>query len=277
MRRDPLLASEAMEGTGYYDDAYPRTSEELYAEIRREAFGEDIGQFSWLTAAEYAAFADKLEVDDRSHVLEVACGTGGPALFLAERTGCRITGVDLHEAGITAANERASELGLDRARFVHADARERLPFDDGTFDAVVCIDAWNHLYEREPVLREWYRVMRRGARLLFTDPIVVTGMLRREEIATRSASMGEFVFTPPGLDEQLVRDAGFVDVRVDDATENMWEVPRRWRAAREQHRSQLDDVEGSETNETFQSFLEMVETLARERRLSRIAILARRP
>lgn len=272
-----LLASEAM-AAGYYDGAYARTSEELYAEIRQEAFGEDIGQFSWLTAEEYAIFGDWLGIGGGTHVLEVACGTGGPALFLVGRTGCRITGVDLHETGIAAANARAHELGFaDRADFVHADARERLPFDDEAFDALVCIDAWNHLYDREAVLREWYRVLRPGAKLLFTDPIVVTGALRREEMVVRSDAMGEFVFTPPGIDEALVRAAGFADVRVEDATENMWDVPSRWRAAREHHRSQLDGVEGHEKNAAFQRFLEVVETLARERRLSRIAIIARRP
>jgi SAM-dependent methyltransferase len=266
------------ERTGYYDGAYARSSEELYAAIRREAFGEDIGQFSWLTADEYATFADRLAIDAGSHVLEVACGTGGPALFLAHRTGCRVTGVDVHEAGITAATARAQELGLaDRARFVQADARARLSFDDATFDALVCIDAWNHFDDREAVLAEWFRVLRPGAGLVFTDPIVVTGMLRRDEIAARSDSMGEFVFTPPGVDEQLVRDAGFVDVRVEDATANMWEVPRRWREAREHYRAELDGIEGDEANASFQRFLEVVETLAHERRLSRIAIVARRP
>jgi SAM-dependent methyltransferase len=278
-----LLASEAMgaespEGTGYYDEAYTRSSEELYAAIRREAFGEDIGQFSWLTADEYAMFADRLAIDARSHVLEVACGTGGPALFLADRTGCRITGVDLHESGIAAANARAEEIDLaDRATFVQADARSPLPFDDATFDALVCIDAWNHFDGRERVLRDWFRVLRPGGGLLFTDPIVVTGMLRRDEIVARSDSMGEFVFTPPGVDEQLVRDAGFSDIRLEDATPNMVEVPRRWRGARERHRPELDEIEGHEANSAFQHFLEIVETLARERRLSRIAILARRP
>lgn len=266
------------ERTGYYDGAYARSSEEPYAAIRREAFGEDIGQFSWLTADEYAMFAEWLAIDAGSHVLEVACGTGGPGLFLAGRTGCRITGVDLHEAGITAATARAEELGLaDRARFVQADARSQLPFEDATFDALVCIDAWNHLDDRDDVLGEWFRVLRPGAGLVFTDPIVVTGMLRRDEIAARSDSMGEFVFTPPGVDEELVRDAGFVDVKVEDATANMWEVPRRWRDAREQHRSELDEIEGRDANAKFQRFLEVVETLARERRLSRIAIVARRP
>ena len=125
-----LLASGAMgaEGTGYYDGAYARSSEELYAAIRRDAFGEDIGQFSWLTADEYGTFADRLAIDTGSHVLEVACGTGGPALFLASRTGCRVTGVDLHEAGSRLDRPRPGAGPADRARFVQAIARLRAAF-----------------------------------------------------------------------------------------------------------------------------------------------------
>ena len=125
---------------------------------------------------------------------------------MAQETGCRVTGVDIHQAGVDAANTQAEALGLaDRARFVRADTRRPLPFGDATFDALTCIDSFNHLYEREQVLREWHRVLRSNARMLFTDPITVTGPIRREEMIVRSGSMGEFVFTPPGVDDQRVR------------------------------------------------------------------------
>ena len=264
--------------TAYYDRTYEAAADELYARIRLEAFGEEIGQFSWLTADEYQRFFALLGIDPSSHVLEVASGSGGPALFMAQETGCRVTGLDIHEAGVDAANAKARDLGLaDRASFVCADAQQRLPFDDGLFDALTCIDSFNHLYDREHVLGEWHRVLCPGARLLLTDPITVTGMLRREEMISRSGSMGEFVFTPPGVDEQLLRNAGFVDIRVEDVTESMDRVASRWRAARATHREALDGIEGEKEDAAFQSFLDTVATLARERRLSRFAYLASKP
>jgi SAM-dependent methyltransferase len=257
---------------GFYDTSYRHFADELYGSIRSEAFGEDIGQNSWLTAEEQGAFCDWLAIEPATEVLEVGSGSGGPALFTAQTTGCRITGVDLHEDGVAAANAAARERGLaDRAQFVQADARERLPFGDGSFDVAICVDAMNHLYEREHVLREWHRVVRPEGRILFTDPITVTGLLRREELILRSGAMGEFVFTPPGLDERLTREAGFDDVRVEDVTESGARVAAAWHAARERHSAELDEIEGAEANAATQRFLWTVATLARERRLSRFA------
>jgi SAM-dependent methyltransferase len=265
-------------GTEFYDKTYGGFADQLNASIRSEAFGEEIGQNSWLTADEFRRFFAWLEIGASSNVLEIASGSGGPALFMARETGCRVTGVDLNEAGVAAANAAAADQGLsDRTRFVRGDAREALPFDAGSFDALVCIDSINHMYDRMRVLGEWHRVLRSGGRLLFTDPITVTGMIRREEMVARSGSMGDFVFTPPGLDETLVNSAGFELTRVEDVTPNMEAVAAAWREARASRAVELDQLEGAEANAKFQEFLTVVERLASERRLSRLAYLARKP
>lgn len=266
------------EGQAFYDQTYGRFADDLYASIRRAAFGEEIGQNSWTTADEYRAFFRRLELRQHADVLEIASGSGGPALFMAAETSCRVVGMDLHEAGVRAANAAAESRRLaDRARFVVGDARERLPFDDGSFDVVICIDSVNHLYERAKVLSEWHRVLRAGGVILFTNPITVTGIVTREEAIVRSGGMGEFVFTAPGVDERLVAESGFVDIRSEDVTESMERVASAWHAARAAAGRELDRIEGASANETFQRFLEVVATLARERRLSRIAYRARKP
>jgi SAM-dependent methyltransferase len=80
-----------------YDANYGNFQTELYEEIRREAFGEDIGQNSWLTASELDQFQEWLRLGPDKRLLDVACGAGGPALRMAKRTGCSVTGVDVHE------------------------------------------------------------------------------------------------------------------------------------------------------------------------------------
>jgi SAM-dependent methyltransferase len=258
-----------------YGASYGGFARDVYAEVRRAAWGEEIGQNSWLTRAELERFGDQLQLAGGSRVLEIGCGSGGPALHLAQVTGCEIVGVDVHEDGVANATRMAREVDA-RASFVRADASAALPFADGSFGALICVDSVNHLPDRARVFAEWERVLAPGGRLLFTDPITVTGALSSEEIATR-ASIGYFLFVPPGEDERLLRQAGLRPLAVEDATENMAAVAERWRAARAERAEALREIEGEPTFDGQQRFLEVTARLARERRLSRFVYLAEKP
>jgi SAM-dependent methyltransferase len=255
-----------------YDSVYGNFATAILEQVRREAFGEDIGQNSWLTADEYLRFFKWLELESTSNVLEVACGSGSPALFMARTTGCQVMGVDNNENAIATANRSAQ--GLDsRVRFRLADAGQPLPFEDELFDSIVCIDAINHLPDRALILAEWHRVLKPGGRVLFTDPIIVTGLLTNEEIAVRS-SVGYFLFAPVGENEKLLEGAGFELLRCEDVTENEANVSRRWHEARAKRRDDLLKIEGERTFLGLQQFLSVVHILSSERRLSRFVFVA---
>ncbi len=107
---------------------------------------------------------------------------------------------------------------------------------------------------------------------MFTDPVTVTGLISNEEIAVRS-SVGFFLFSPPDEDERLIKTSGFGLLSREDVTENMSEMSKRRRDAREKHSKELIQIEGEETFNGTQRFFSMVHTLAREKRLSRIAFV----
>ena len=88
--------------------------------------------------------------------------------------------------------------------------------------------------------------------------------------------MGEFVFTAPGVDERLLREAGFAEIRTEDLSDSPAIVAAAWHAARERRATELDRAEGAEQNAATQRLLAAVAVLARERRLSRFAYVARR-
>lgn len=258
----------------HYDANYDRFSSDLYARIRREAYGEDIGQHSWLTADEHDLFIAWLSLDSQSRLLDVACGSGLTTLRIAQRTGCSVVGIDVHESAIAEARAATSLAGLtSRATFDCVDAAGRLPFGDESFDGLICIDAINHLPNRQGILNEWSRVLKRGGVLVFTNATTVTGPLTAEEIAIRS-SIGFFLYVPAGIDEQCARDAGFDVTNVVDRTANTALTARRRREVREQYADDLRRIEGDATFDGQQRFLEVASRLAAERRLSRFAFRA---
>lgn len=256
-----------------YNSTYGNFTEQVLAAVRRETYGEDIGQNSWITAEEYDTFYSWFDLALGEHVLEVASGSGGPALYLVRKNGCRITGIDINEEGLATAQQAALTAGLADAHFQFADVNKRLPFEDETFDAIMCIDSMNHFRDRLGVLREWYRVLKSGRRILFTDPVVLTGPVSNEELATRS-SIGFFLFMPPEVTEQFIKEAGFRLLRREDVTGNIELTSGRWHAARQRYRDELLVIEGEERYEGLQRFAATVHQLSSERRLSRFVYLA---
>ena len=83
-----------------YNTAYGNFATDALTQVRRETYGEDFGQSSWVTGEEYRRFFGLLKLAPKDHVLDVGCGSGGPAVFLAREVGCRVSGIDVNEAGL---------------------------------------------------------------------------------------------------------------------------------------------------------------------------------
>lgn len=97
-------------------------------------------------------------------VLDLGCGGGFMAEALAER-GARVTGIDPAEKAIEAARVHAAGEGLDIRYDVGVG--ENLPYADGAFDAVVCVDVLEHVSDLDRVIAETARVLKPGGRFLF--------------------------------------------------------------------------------------------------------------
>jgi cyclopropane fatty-acyl-phospholipid synthase-like methyltransferase len=268
--------SNSLPPAGHYNANYGNFQTELYAEIRREAFGEDIGQNSWLTSDEQDRFLEWLDLSPGKTLLDIACGAGGPALRIAATTGCSVVGIDVHEHAVTTASSLAAQRGLaERAEFRCTDATGPLPFPDASFDAITCIDAINHFPERPPVLAAWARLLKPSGKLLFTDPITVTGPLTNAEIAVRS-SAGFYLFVPNGYDECRIGECGLQLLVREDVTANMAKVAEARRAARASRSTALREIEGDPAYDNQQEFLAVAARVAREGRLSRFVYVSKK-
>jgi ubiquinone/menaquinone biosynthesis C-methylase UbiE len=257
-----------------YDNAYANYGSEVYRQVRIETYGQDLGQTSWVTTEESNEIPRMLHLQASSAVLEIGCGSGGYALYLAKTVGCSIVGVDVNAPGVHNANQLAATSGLAaRAHFQNADASKNLAFENETFDAVFANDVLCHIPQRPQVVCEMFRVLKPGGRMLFSDALVIGGMVSHQEIATRS-SIGYYVYSPPGENERLIEQAGFRQTRAVDTTESAAHISKKWHEARERRRKELVALEGTANFEGLQAFLSCVHTLTAERRLLRFLYVA---
>lgn len=257
-----------------YDDFYKDFESPLMQQIRRKAHGEDIGQHSWVTAAELRQDISRLDLSSASRLLDLGCGPAGPLTFVVGLVGCHATGVDVSESAIAAGRARVASLGLDGLiQLRRCDLNEPLALSSGTLDAVISLDVILHLRDRAALLREVARVLTRGGKLLMTDAGVLTGSLSNEEARLRSIH-GYTQFVPPGFNERMLEGAGFRLIHAEDRTVSPLEIASGRLAAKLAHRAELEPLEGSARFEGQQQYLETVIGLSRRRALSRMMYLA---
>ena len=254
-----------------YDGAYENYDSDVYRQIRIETYGVDFGQTSWVTTEESDEIPRSLALTCDSSVLEIGCGSGVYALHIAQKFGCHVTGLDINALGIRNANQLALSGGMvQQVRFEECDVSKPLPFADKTFDAVFSNDVVCHIQGRAALLTEMYRILKPGVgRMLFSDALVIGGVISHDEIAARS-SIGFYLFSPPGENERLIRGAGFSDIKVVDTTENAARIAARWRQARQNYKDRLVAAEGTPEWEGLKRFLSCVQSLTEERCLLRL-------
>jgi arsenite methyltransferase len=99
-------------------------------------------------------------IDKDMHVLDVGCGAGATACYLAKVFGCSVVGVDLRKSMIDLSNERAQGEGVkDKVEFRVADALD-LPFEDAHFDVVLCESVATFVEDKGKVVSELVRVVK---------------------------------------------------------------------------------------------------------------------
>lgn len=260
-----------------YEAFFREFDSPLMRQIRREAYGEDIGQHSWVGAEEVREDIKQLHLTSSSHLVDLGAGPCGPLTFVLASLRCRGTAVDLSPSALRVGRARAETLGVtELLTVVEGDLDEPLPFEARSFDAALSIDAILHIRDRSELFGEVRRVLRPGGRFLLTDAGVVTGPISSEEIARRSPH-GFTQFVPAGWNERLLEEAGLRLVESRDRTADVIRNASGRLTAIRAHRVKLEARSGAAEFEGQVGYLETIIELSRRRALSRVMYLAERP
>ena len=164
-----------------------------------------------------AELANSAAVGPSTRILDLGCGIGGPARYLAATFGCDVTGVDLSPAFIDAANYLTARCGLsDRARFQAGDALH-LPFEDAQFDTVFLQHVAMNIENRGALYAEVRRVLTPVGRFVIYDVVYRGGAVIYPTPWARDASTS-FLLTEADTRAAL-EQAGFEVVLWRDDTE----------------------------------------------------------
>jgi len=256
-----------------YRSLYDNFDSPLMRQLRLEAYGEDVGQHSWVTAEDLRRDAARLKITGTSQLLDLGCGPCGPLTFLMQTTGCSGVGIDISAAALSIGRRRAQSLGIaDRLTVCATDLNSALPLAAGTVDAAISLDVVLHLRDRLRTFTEIGRVLRRGGRFLFTDAAIVTGAISSEEVAIRSMH-GLTQFCVPGFNERALEQAGLTLLETEDRTHGILSTARGRLEARSRHQAQVRQLEGAAGFARYQDYLQLIVCLAQKGALSRTMYL----
>lgn len=139
-----------------------------------QLYGDDFLSLSGAEASD--AMIAAAGIGPETRVLDIGCGVGGPALYLAEKTGCHVTGIDLMEWHAVEAAGRAVARGVAARTVFQAGDATALAFPDVSFDVVWSQDAWCHVPDKPKVISEAARVLKPNGHIAFTDWVALAEM-----------------------------------------------------------------------------------------------------
>jgi cyclopropane fatty-acyl-phospholipid synthase-like methyltransferase len=172
---------------------------DLVTAASRRFYGDNFHFGYFETGAETLAEAHDAHTDlvarlaglrEGQRVLDIGCGIGAPALRMARDYGCTITGINISREQVRQGRAMIAEAGIsERVRIEHGDAR-KLPFADGSFDAVVCVEVAGDICvgeeDKRTLLGEIFRVLAPGGSVGFSDLALLAPAARSERRILRA-------------------------------------------------------------------------------------------
>jgi SAM-dependent methyltransferase len=160
--------------------------------------------------------ADRLPIQPGSHILDIGCGLGGPARYLAQRFKCRVSGLDITEAFVEAANRLTALLHMEERVQVRLGDGHSLPYEDACFDGAYALHVTMNVADRPRFFAEACRVLRPGAFFALTEHGLGPEGNPHHPVPWSENGSGAHLVAPQQT-RALLEAAGFTAIDIEDA------------------------------------------------------------
>ena len=220
-----------------------------------------------------ARMAKAAQIAPGSSVLDVGCGIGAPAIWLARQLGCLVTGISTSHVGVQIAQRQAAEQGVARClRFLLSDGMCN-GLRTGNFDYVWAMESSHLMSDKAALISEAARVLRPGGRLALCDvilsrPIELVDLLtHHREFLLLERVFGEAKMETLNTYKELAEDAGLTVESLEDISEATLPTFARWRSNAYERRDAVIDLIGRDGLEEFVVSCDVLERFWEQRLL----------
>lgn len=215
-------------------------------------------------------------ITEGSRVLDIGSGLGGPARYLADRTGCHVTAVELQADLNALAGHLTKRCGLaDKIDHVQADVLTH-ELQTGQYDAVVSWLCFYHIPDHGTLLDQVFKALKPGGRLYVEDLFRLGEFDERETVHLTQMLFGQYV----PYRETYIADldtAGFTQIDFDDRTGTWRAFVAERVAGWTVRRSELVAIHGEEIVDSLAAFYASVSLLFESGKLGGVRLLATKP
>ena len=159
--------------------------------------------------------ADRLPIKAGQHIVDIGCGLGGPARYMAKRFQCNVSGLDITESFVEVANKLTLLLRMEQqVKIEHGDG-QRLPYPDSAFDGAYTQHVTMNVADRPAFFAEAYRVLKPGASFALTEHGLGPTGSPHYPLPWSSDGSGAHLVTPSET-RAILEEAGFEAIVVED-------------------------------------------------------------
>ncbi len=181
---------------------------------------------------ENKVLAEMAGITFNDYVLDVGCGYGTTAIWLAKNIGCNVVGITISQKQVDEANKMARKYKVDHLTDFKVMDFHKIDLPEGSFDVVIAIESICHSSEQPKVLGEIYRMLKPNGRLAIADGYFAKDTKNLTDWEKEIAKICfEGVKIPPLAERELfekwLKLTGFKDVKWFDKTKYILKISKK--------------------------------------------------